>query len=186
MKNLFLLLAWPFCILSACKKDSGPSLDPGNPNNELKAMVSVGGAAPTLHKSNGNSTSFGRYIDPITGDTTIHVSGSIGKYGTENSRSIEFRLINIRATGRYSLKSDPGLTQNAFCTYQIGDVFFSTVFELYWAEYGTPPGTVTIDVLSATEIRGSFTANCSNAPQSNNGINYVQITNGSFKGTFAK
>ena len=160
-----------------------PPLDPGDPNDELKAMVSVAGATAALHQANGSSTSFNRSIDPVNGDTILYVSGSIGEYGTAGRRNIEIRLINIHSPGTYDLKNETSSRQQVFCMYTIGGIFFSPVFEMYSSDQGTPPGSVTIEALSATAIKGSFTANCSNNEK---GINYVQITNGSFKGTFTK
>jgi hypothetical protein len=145
-------------------------------------MVSVGGAPATLHKANGKFASFARYIQS-NGDTLIFISGTIGKYGTESSRHIEIELSNIPGPGIYSFHGDPNFFQRPWCQYMIGDYFFSTISELYRTEHGTPPGTVTIEALSATDIRGSFTANCSNYEK---GTNYIQITNGTFKGTFIK
>jgi hypothetical protein len=66
--------------------------------------------------------------------------------------------------------------------YIIGGYYGSgNVLVVYGSDNGTPPGSVTIEAISDTEVNGSFTANCSN---NDKGINYVQITNGSFKGTF--
>ena len=176
MNNLFLKTAYCLLFLNSCKKDSPGRLYPENPNNELKAIISVASATPSLHKSNGDQTLFTRNIHP-NGDTVIVVTGSIG------GGNVQIHLINISTTGTYQFKMDTSLRQKARCDYIIGGYYSSSVFEIYFSDSGTPPGSVTIEALSDTDIRGSFTANCSNREK---GINYVQITNGSFKGTFMK
>ena len=187
MKYFFFPILLAIVILTSCKKDSNAIVHHENPNNELKATVSVIGETSKLHHAKGDHTIFNRRIDP-NGDSVITVSGSIGEYGTPSSRKIEIWLINIQSPGTYNLNVDNSINprQKSWCVYTVGDIFFSTIFEMYFSDRGTPPGSVSIDLLTATEIRGSFTANCSNTQLSSTGTNYAQITNGSFKGTFLK
>lgn len=181
---LFPILA-SILILASCKKNSNTLIHQENPNNEIKATVSVIGQTPDLHHSKGDHAAFNRDLN-VNGDTIITISGSIGEYGTRSSRKIEIWLFNISRPGTYTLNFDntSNPRQKAYCGYVVGDAFFSSVYEMYLSDSGTPPGSVTIDLLTATEIQGSFTANCSSPVLSSTGTNYAQITNGSFKGTF--
>ena len=174
-----------FLFLTSCRKESPKMVDTGNPNNELKATVSVIGETTSLHKANGGHTVFARNIH-ANGDTVITVSGGIGEHGTRSSRKIEIWLINIPGPGTYHLSSNntSNPRQQSWSVYTVGDVFFSTVFEMYFSRQSTAPGNVTIELLTPTEIRGTFTTNCSNAQLAGTGVNYAQITNGSFKGSF--
>lgn len=185
MKYVFFPTVLAFLVVTSCKKDSKTLIDNGNPNNELKATVSVIGETTNLHLAKGGHTLFARNIHS-NGDTVITVSGSTGEYGTRSSRKIEIWLINISVPGTYSLSRNNNINprQQAWSVYIVGDVFFSTVFEMYFSDRSTVPGNVTIDLLTPTEIRGTFTTNCSNAQLTGTGVNYAQITNGSFKGTF--
>ena len=185
MQYTFVPIVIAVFFFTSCKKDSGAPIDPGNPNNELRATVTVVGEATALHHANGSRTSFVRRID-LNGDTIVTVSGSIGEYGTASSRKIEIWLVNISGPGSYDLTYDLNSNprQKSWSVYIVGDIFFSTIFELYVSYRSTTPGKVTIDLLTAKEIRGSFTTKCSNSQLLNAGTDYAQITNGFFKGSF--
>jgi hypothetical protein len=176
MRNLFALITVSLLILNSCKKDkSVPPTPPGNPNNEITAMVSVGGTPDSAFKAVGNSTGFNKRIDSVRRDTIISVQGSVGTHGTYSRRAIQLTLINMTTPGTYVFRADAGPRQQAFCDYTIGDVFFSPIFLFYSTRGVNQPGTVTIESISPTNIRGSYTANCSN---------YVLIKNGKFQGEF--
>ena len=184
MKYTFIVILIAVIFLASCKKALEPPTFPGNPNNELKATVSVVGEATSLHHAKGGNTLFARDTLP-NGDRVLHISGSIGEYGTRSSREITIMLTNISLPGTYALTGEinGNPKQYARATYQVGDVFFSTVFELYFSDRSTNPGTVTIDLLTATDIRGSFTTSCSNAAVAG-GADFARITGGFFKGGF--
>ena len=73
-------------------------------------------------------------------------------------------------------EADPGSRQDLFCTYIIGNPYAPT--EYYSTQSSNPTGTITIESLTASYIKGSFTANCTGA------TGVVNLTNGSFKGDF--
>ena len=143
-------------------------LPPGDPNNEVKASVSFDGAPFAPHVANGNNTGFSKSIYPNS-DTVITIQGTIGEYGTRANRTIEFKLVNISSIGTFLFPANSSSRQQVYCTYTIGQVFFSSVFELYFCE----PGTLTIQVLTPTSIQGTF----------NSMYNRV-VMNGTFKGNF--
>jgi hypothetical protein len=138
MNNLFLLTACCFLFLTSCKKGSTTRLYPEHASNELKAMISVASSTSSLHKANGDHTTFSSHTQ--NGDTIITVIGSIGKYGTISGRSVEIRLRNISAPGTYQFKVDNGLRQKTWCMYIVGGYYNGTVLEIYGSDNGTPPG----------------------------------------------
>src|SRR5438046_10691482 len=78
MKILFSLMSCCLIIISSCKKSSTETtIPPGNPNNEMNATVSVNGGAASSFTATGNSTTFGRRIDP-NGDSVIYIDGDGG------------------------------------------------------------------------------------------------------------
>ena len=154
-------------IISSCKKSSTETtIPPGNPNNEMNATVSVNGGAAGSFTATGNSTTFGRRIDP-NGDSVIYIDGDVG--GGEAL----ITLVNTNSAGSYPFENNPSTRQYSLCQFQI-----INPYQLYFATTGNNPGTVTIESLTSSSIKGSFTSKCVGA----DGI--VQITNGSFKGEF--
>lgn len=185
MKFASLPILAAIIFFASCKKEIAPPPFTGNPNNELKATVSVIGEPTVVHHSRGSSTGFSRDLNP-NGDTVIFVSGSTGKYGTRSSRKIQIILVNISRPGTYNfhLNTTTLTRQYVLGHYFVGDIFFSTVSEMYFSDVSTAPGSVTIDLLTPTEIRGTFTTNCSNTQLLSAGVDFARITNGTFKGTF--
>ena len=185
MKFAFLPILTAILFLAACKKEVGPPPFTGNPNNELKATVSVVGEPTVVHHAKAEHTVFDREIHS-NGDTVIYLSGSIGEYGTVSSRTIQISLINIPGPGTYHFNSTSSTNtrQQLLGRYTVGDIFFSTIFQMYFSDVSTAPGSLTVDLLTPTEIRGTFITNCSNSQLISTGVDFARITNGSFKGTF--
>jgi hypothetical protein len=164
---LFLLII----IFSSCKKSSdGFTRPPGNPNHEVKAMVSVKGGAFSTFTATGNSTSFSRNNSP-TGDNIISVTANIPQ------SSLQLTLVNI-TTGVYPI-GGVGLLIPPYVTgaFTLGSYSMNnSSFEIFTA---TPvPGTITIEELTSSSIRGSYSMTCTGITGT------VQISNGTFKGTF--
>lgn len=165
---LFLLII----IFSSCRKSSDDyTRPPGNPNHEVKAMVSVKDGAFSTFTATGSSTAFSRNSSP-TGNDIISFSGSILQ------RSIQFTLVNI-TTGVYPI-GGIGLLIPPYVTgvFTLGSYSMNnnSSFEIFSA---TPvPGTITIEELTSSSIRGSFSMTCTGITGT------VQISNGTFKGTF--
>jgi len=157
--NSFSVLAICLSMLISCKKDSDPPPVPeGDPNNELRAVVSLFGGIDSIHHTLGNRTTIARTARSV-GDSVIIIQSSIGEYGTYSARTIEITLGNVTSPGTYPFRYNA----NSFaqCMYQIGNVFFSQVLQLYFADRSDEPGSITIDVLTPTSIQGTFNANCS-------------------------
>ncbi len=173
MKKLVNLSLVILLIFPSCKKSStGNTIPPGNPNNEMKAMVSVKGGALSSFTSTGNTTVYGKRTDP-NGDIVI-VCGGSGSQG-----AIQITFVNTNSPGAYTI----GTTGGAGAQYVMG--FFGIGIsglgysESFFASSSpSPAGAVTIDQLTANSIKGSFSMICTGST----GI--IQITNGTFKGNF--
>lgn len=168
MKILFSLITCCLFITSSCKKSSTGAIPPGNPNNEVKATISIAGATATSLSANGNYALFVKRIDP-NGDTVLTILGSNDK------EEVQIELINTNLAGNYVFGINANPRQSSSCFYLPGNPFTSS--DYYFAGSGT--GTLTIESLTANYIKGSFTANCTNFQGK-----IAQITNGSFKGSF--
>ena len=168
--NLSLIILF---LISSCKKSStNPAIPPGNPNNQMNAMVSVKGGAFSSYTATGNSTSYSKRTDP-NGDIVIVCLGGASQ------NQIQITFVNVSAPGVYTI----GTTGGAGAQYVMG--FFGIGFtllgfnEYFFARPPPPPaGTVTIDELTANSIKGSFSMTCTGSTGT------IQITNGSFKGVF--
>jgi hypothetical protein len=171
MKNRIVFFI-PYCLFffCSCKKNStAPGIPPGNPNNEVKATISINGSIASSYTANGNSTLFIRRIDNNVDTVIVIHGGGIGK------GQVQITLVNINLAGTYVFETDPGSKQDSFCDYSIGNPVTGP-YELYSTQASNPTGIVTIESVTSTHIKGSFTANCGNG--------VVQLTNGSFKGDF--
>ena len=161
-------------IISSCKKSTPDyTIPPGNPNNQMNAMVSVKGGAFSSFTATGSSTVYSKRTDP-NGDIVITCLGSTG---LQNQITITF--VNVSAPGVYTI----GTTGGAGAQYVMG--FFGLGFNLLGFNesfFAQPPplpaGTVTIDELTSNSIKGSFSMTCTGSTGT------IQITNGSFKGNF--
>ncbi|HKH59667.1 MAG TPA: hypothetical protein VKA49_02490 [Flavitalea sp.] len=175
MKNLSVVTIIAFYILSivACKKSTMPPAP--SANNEMNATVAIAGAAPISHKASNYHVYIPRTVGS-NGETYISISGNVGTPNTTSERSITIVLFNISATGTYAFNMDPNARQQAYCTYEIGNIF-SYIYNQYSTETVAQAGSVTITAITATSIQGTFTANCDN---------YAIISNGTFKGDFEK
>jgi len=165
------VIAFIFVMLLSCGEKSAPP-DPFA-DNEIKATISVDGAAPILCESKGNATLFvrrtesnGTIITTIVGCSQVNIS-----------------LANISSPGTYFIDSTlSGQNSSASCQYIVGnpyaptDMFFSSAYK---QNTGNLPGTVVIESVSSSYIKGTFSAFCMN-----NTGKQVRITNGSFKGNF--
>ena len=174
MKNVCILIVSAIVIVTACKK-SGYGPDQLNTNNEVRAMVSINGGVPSVHKANANYTQISRTFFS-SGDTLLTISGTIGQPGTVDERSISLQLKNISRPGTYSFKLDATSRQHAACNYVLGAIVLSPIYVLYSTDDLQNAGFVTIEELTATYVKGTFQANCAN---------YAVITNGTFKGNIA-
>lgn len=164
--KLVIIISIVACI--SCKKDSGEAQ--GNLNNEVKGTVVVDGGAPISLAARGNYTLFKRTVNP--GNNVMMVI--VGNTG--NNSQVQIQLFNILQKGSYPFVTDSATGNGAGCQYMIGTGFNITA--MYFSSQSANPGTITIDSISNTYIKGSFTANCSS------GSGTAQITNGSFKGNF--
>jgi hypothetical protein len=170
-KQILLSFIICFFINSSCKKSStGSTIPPGNPNNEVKATVSINGSSASSSTATGNSTIFGKRFDS-NGDTVITIVGGV------NQGQIEITLVNTNSSGTYIFENNPSSRQYALCYFSIGNPLTGP-YELYMATTGSRPGTITIDNLTSTSIKGSFTSDCVGSGGT------IQIRNGSFKGEF--
>lgn len=167
----FLFLA--FIITSSCKKSSDNyTLPPGNPNHEVKAMVSINGGLFSTFTATGNSSYFSRNIGP-NGDVHISVSGNFSQ------SHISLNLVNV-TTGVYPIGGVGILIPpHVAGTFSLGSYSMNNQYTSFVIFSATPvPGTITIEELTSTSIRGSFSMTCTGVTGT------VQITNGTFKGTF--
>ena len=164
------IICW-FFINSSCKKSStGYTIPPGNPNNEVKATVSINGGPASSSTATGNSTIFVKRFDP-NGDTVITIVGG------GNQGQINITLVNTNSSGTYIFENNSNSKQYALCYFNIGNALTGP-YEFYIATTGSRPGTITIDTLTSTSIKGSFTSDCVGAGGT------IIITDGSFKGEF--
>jgi hypothetical protein len=166
MHRLVLFFLGSLLLLAACRKD--PAF-PGNPNHEVKATVAFNNDPSFSFNATGNSTVYSKHMDS-NGDNVT------GVYGNTPQGAIQLNLINITAPGTYSFSTGAAGSSYIMCNYTVGNPLIG-FFELYTTG-NAPNGTITISELTATSIKGTFSADPSNA----NGV--VHITNGSFKGTF--
>lgn len=103
MKNIIVFfIACCLFFFCSCKKSStAPDIPPGNPNNEVKATVSINGSTASTFTATGNSTLFVRRIDRRIDnnvDTVIViVGGGIGK------GKVDIFLVNISLAGTYCI-----------------------------------------------------------------------------------
>jgi hypothetical protein len=172
MRISFLYLVFAILAISCKKPPTAVTIPPGNPNNEMKATVSINGGPASSSTATGNSTGFLRHIDPTNGDTVIVIYGSCADQG-----DINISLVNIDSLGTYIFENNPTSRQYALCNFSFS-LGSNAYGEVYFATTGSQPGTITIDNLTSTSIKGSFTSNCVR------GGGTIQITNGSFKGEF--
>lgn len=171
MKNILLnLIAFLLLMQLSCGKESKP-YDPF-PDNEVKATITVDGAAPILCESKGNATLFVKRTE--TSGPLITVV-DVRKY-----RSISKTFL-AQAPTFWTL---PYQLQNtsAWCQYIVGNPFVSADYyfsHTYKTNTGNSSGSVTIESISSSYIKGTFNAICMG-----NAGKLVRITNGSFKGNF--
>ena len=172
MKKIVPLSLVILLLVSSCKKSStGNTIPPGNPNNEMKAMVSVKGGVLSSFSAIGNLNNYGRITDP-NGDKLI----SFGGQGTQGT--IALILANISSPGVYTIGTIGGAgSQYIRGSFEFGNPFTGIPpYEFFSTGFTPPPaGTVTLDELTANSIKGSFSMICTGT---------IQITNGTFKGNF--
>ncbi|MEO5942865.1 MAG: hypothetical protein ABIP30_11530 [Ferruginibacter sp.] len=176
MKQILSIFIAVFYIISfSCKKAANDfSIPPGNLNNQVNASVVVSGDTILnlfAFTSAGNNTVFSKNIYSI-GDTVINFLGSISK------GDIRIILENINLPGTYPFKSDTTSSQFSICTYVIGAPLGGSVFLYYSTPSNGSGGSITLDSLSAHYMKGSFNATCTGSSGT------VQITNGTFKGSY--
>lgn len=172
MKNILLnLIAFLLLMQLSCGKESKP-YDPF-PDNEVKATITVDGAAPILCESKGNATLFVKRTE--TSGPLITVVGC---------SQVSIYLQNVSSPGTYFLDSTLSTAPNtsAWCQYIVGNPFVSADYyfsHTYKTNTGNSSGSVTIESISSSYIKGTFNAICMG-----NAGKLVRITNGSFKGNF--
>jgi hypothetical protein len=160
-------------IISSCKKSSiETTIPPGNPNNQVNANVSVKGGAFAPLAAAGNNTLFSKRTDP-NGDVVIVCLGS-GSQG-----QVKVTLVNISSAGVYTMGGG-GLAGSQYIigSFEIGNPLTGP-YEFFRTP-APPPilGTINLDELTSNSIRGSFTMTCTGSTGT------IQITNGTFKGSF--
>jgi hypothetical protein len=175
MKKILFICVIIFFIANSCKKSitSGSSPPPGNPNHELKAMISIKGGTVYSLTATGNNTLYAKRTDP-NGELVIDVSGS------DSKGQIKFYIINVKLAGTYIIGTASGSPGDS---YIIGAFMSGSPLqgpnEIFFVQRPPPPsGTISIDELTVNSIRGSFSMTCVGATGT------VEITNGAFKGTF--
>ena len=97
--------------------------------------------------------------------------------GSCDQGQIDIFLVNTNSADTYIFENNSTSRQYSLCDFSIGNPLTGP-YELYIATTGSQPGTITIDNLTSTSIKGSFTSNCVGADGT------IQIKNGSFKGEF--
>jgi hypothetical protein len=160
-------------IISSCKKSSPPiTIPPGNLNHEVKAMVSIKGGTFSSFTATGNYTLYAKRTD-TNGDVVIICLGS-GSQG-----QIKITLVNTSSAGVYTIGGGgPAGSQYIIGSFEIGNPIIGP-YELFFAPPPPPiSGTINLDELTSNSIRGSFAMTCTGATGT------IQITNGTFKGTF--
>jgi hypothetical protein len=175
MKKLLLnLFGLTVVILFSCRKNSFTLPDPF-PDNEITATTSVDGAAPVSCMAKGNATLFVKRTES-NGTTLITIVGC--------SPQIEIFLYGIATPGTYFLDSAvvAGQYAGTTCDYIVGNPFAPTDMfrsSTYKNNSSISSGSVTVESISNSYVKGSFSATCMN-----NSGKIVGITNGNFKGNF--
>ncbi len=172
MKKLIQLLFLMLLIVSCNKSSTAPTMPPGNLNNQVNANVSVKGGPFAPLAATGNTTLFSKRTDP-NGDVVIVCLGS-GSQG-----KIQITLVNTSSTGVYTI-GEGGAAGSQYIrgSFEIGNPLTGP-YELFFVPAPPPiSGTLNLDELTSNSIRGSFTMTCTGTT----GI--IQITNGTFKGSF--
>ena len=169
-KNIATLLPLMPVTLS-CKKSANPTSTPatGNPDHSLAAVVSIKGSPAAFFITSENTIGFSKGTDH---NGNVHIS----IVGANVSGQIHITLINITTPGEYMMGGRG--TQYVLGAFEIGNALTGP-YEYFSA---WPPlaliSSVTIDELTATTIRGRFFMTCVGSTGT------VQLTNGSFNGTF--
>ena len=175
MKKILFAYLIIFFIGHSCKKSSsaGTSLPPGNPNNEVKATVSIKSGTAYSLIATGNSTVYAKRTDP-NGDVVITVLGS------SSQGAIHITLVNINLPGTYTIGTASGLAGEKYIlgSFEIGNALLGPYEPFFVQAPPSPSGTITLDELTANSVRGSFSMTCVGSTGT------VKITNGTFKGTF--
>jgi hypothetical protein len=168
-KFLTILTGFALVMISCNKNGGGYNLPPGNPNHEVKAMVSIKGAAATSFTATGNYTSFSK-TTMSNGDIILVVLGSASQ-GT-----ITLNLVNINSAGTYTIGGSG--SQYVTGQFAIGNPLFGA-YEIFFAPAPPPAaGTLTLDELTATSYRGSFSMTCTGSTGT------IIVSGGTFKGTY--
>lgn len=176
MKKILFICLIVFCSGNSCKKSissANPSPPPGNPNNEVKAMISIKGGLVYSLTATGNNTNYAKRTDP-NGDVVINGNGS------NSQGAIIFVIKNINLPGTYTMGTASGSAGEKYIggSFVIGNALLGP-FENFSVKPPPPPsGTMTLDELTANSVRGSFSMTCVGPTGT------VEITNGTFKGTF--
>lgn len=170
--KLFIYCLLQLIIVSSCSKSSSSAPDdPPVIKNELKATISFDGSMAKSYSATNDQTVFAKRID--SGGDTVYVM-----VGGMADGQIGITLINITKPGNYTFEVTTASRVGSFCDYTIGSPFapvaiYSTLFNIQ------STGQVSIESITSTSIKGSFFATCTNSTGK-----LVQITEGSFKGTF--
>ncbi|MEP6712294.1 MAG: hypothetical protein ABJA37_07765 [Ferruginibacter sp.] len=163
------------CIViffTSCGKDFGHlegNLDWGgytiipDSNNKMKADILIGGTNNQFLAAGGYFT---RYSWP-TGDSSI-----VSLSGESGNMSIAIDMMDILKAGSYSFGHVIGQHKGIKIICKMDQ---TTGIE-YRNNYDVLSGSLKIDSLTTTRVKGSFNVTCWN------GTNSVEITNGSFVG----
>ncbi len=132
-------------------------------SNTVKADITRGGAISHF-STFANSTGFYKNIMSLFKDSSfINIDGS--NQGT----ILQLKLVNIISAGTYSFGYNAATKKGADMTFSTGGIDFvndKTILS----------GSITIDSLTSSRIKGTFSVNCWN------GVQQLNITNGSFVG----
>ena len=171
MKTIIFLCLAAFLI--SCTKE-GTLADPNfnwlaglfsrNPaTNNVTANMEKAGTITKLSAS-GNNTSFSEWVSPTNPD-----SNQLNFTGSSRYSNLRVDLRNVTKTGTYSFG------HNSAGNYEVVmQCYLDTIN--YSSNSNILSGSITIDSLTTTRLKGSFNVVCWN------GIDSVKITNGIFAG----
>ena len=167
-RSLHFVLVFLFVMIFSCRKDQAPAEQ--FPENEVKATISIDGTPPITCASKGNETLFAKRTES-NGQVLTTIAGC---------NMVRLYLVGISSPGTYQFDSTSTGTY-AWCEYVVGNPFAPTdmfTSHYYTRQTGNIAGSVTIDVVSSSYIKGSFSASCMSYAGK-----LVTMAGGSFKGT---
>jgi len=144
-------------------------------NDELKATISIDGAAPFSFLSKADAVAF---ISSVSGNGEKLIDIATANNNNINLH-ISISLRNFNPPGIYNFGFNAGVTEPATCIYFEGNSAIGISY-IYSTVFQQASGFIQIDSFSSTYVSGTFNAKCIQPPNDK----VLQITSGSFKGHF--